>query len=1035
MAYEAGTAFLQIVPSFQGVVEKISDQAAQWGETAGKAFTETFEEATKGISLGPSDEDSSRQGSSSGGAFADGFRAKVEAALKALPDANVNLDDAEAEAKLDDLRARLETLRDVVIGVDVSDAEALAAVEIIKGELDELGAKSPSIRVQVDTAEASAELGALDAEADASGGGLLSLGGDAESGGAGIGSLIGALAVLATALIPIGGLAAGALSALPSLLAGAASGLGALKLGFSGISGALSAYTSQQKGAGAATASTGQSATSAAEQALSAAQEEQSAAQAVANAQEALGNAQTEAADSVHRAQEQLTQSTQALAAAEQAEQNAQVALTQARIDAANAIVNLNDQVADGALAIQQATLDQATAQTALATAQQTPGTSAGALAQAQLTAAQASQHLQDLTDQQQQLTQAQTASNAAGVAGAAGVVSATQALGAAQQTVATDQQSQTDASNALLEAQATAVQKVSDAQTSLATAISSQSATLQRVALEAQAAGASAGGAAAPTNAFAAAMAGLTPAGRTFVTFLTSTLLPMYDAFKAQVQEALLPGITVALAGLLPVFQTIEPFIIQAALGISSFAQNLSGLLSSGPGLFNLSTIFEAGAGFMQDLAKAVLIAVPAFLTIGAQASPIVGALGKGIKDLVGAFANWVANGGFEKFLTWLKTNGPGIVSDLSRLLTGIGHLTISLAPLGGIVLKIVGYLVTWIAAIAKFDPLLTIVIGLVVLFAAVIAPVIAAIAAVSFTVGIVIAVIAALVVGITLLVTHWTTVWSAVQGAVDGAWLDLDGIFQAIANFFTVTIPGALDTVGQAFSVAWSAIQGAVGAAWSWIVTNVLDPIGQYFTVSVPGAIGQLLGVFASIPGQIGASLSSVFGTITGAFGDVGSWVTTNIINPVVGFFEALPGNIASAMSAGATAAGSALSSIGKDVVNGIIGALNHIIDTIDDALAGVSAFGFHPFGTKTIPDIPTLHTGGIVPGAAGADVPTILQAGELVLSRSDVANLRATPGAGSGNGKSLYQEINVTAYDPRTAAIETQQKSDFAAKTRGF
>lgn len=970
MAYEAGTAFLQIVPSFQGVVEKISEQAASWGKTAGDAFKETFQESTKGISLGPSDSDSSRQGSSSGGAFADGFRAKVTAALKALPAADVQLNDAEASAKLDDIRARLETLRNVDIGVDLTDAQALSAVEILKGELDELAAKSPSIRVQVDGAEASAELGAIGAEADAAGAGTESLGSDAGEASGSLGGLVGALAILATALIPIGGLAAGALSTLPALFAGAASGLGALKLGFSGISGALSAYTQQQNKAGGAAASSGQSATSAAEQALSAAQETQSAAQAVASAQESLANAQQQATDSVHSANEQLTSSEQALAEAEQNETNAQTALTQARIDAANAITNLNDQVADGALAIQQAQLDAASANQALTAAQQTPGTSSSTLAQAQLSAQEAQQHVQDLTDQQAQLTQAQQQSAAAGVDGNQQVIAATQSLGQAQQTVTNDQQANVDAQNALTEAQASAVQKVTDANTTLSQAIQNQADTLQRVALEAQAAGASAGGAASGTNAFATAMAGLSPAGRDFVNFVTSTLLPLYDNFKAQVQQALLPGITTALVELLPVFQTIEPFILQAASGISQFAQNLGGILSSGPGLFNISAIFQEGAGFMQDLASAALQLVPAFLTIGAQAAPVVTALGQGIDHIVGAFAKWVANGGFETFLRWLRTNGPGIVSDLSNVFKGAGILIVALEPLGKAVLDIVGAFGQLIQVGAPFIEFAGQIIGEIAL----------------------------------------------------------------ISNPITL-LGGGVSGLGTIWSSAWNGMQQDLDGVWQDIVNNVLSPMGNFFTVTIPGWVGAVGGFFARLPGDIGSALSGVFGTITGAFGDVAGWVDTNIIQKVEGFFSDLPGNIASAMSAGAEAAGSALSAIGKDVVNGIIDALNHIIDTIDSGLAGVNAFGFHPFGAKTIPDIPTLHDGGIVPGPSGSDVPAILQAGELVIPRSNVGNLGAVAAGNSQPSKSLTINQAIQAFDPVSAAITMQQKSDFAAKTRGF
>jgi hypothetical protein len=52
MAYEAGTAFLQIVPSFQGVVTAIAEQATEWGEIAGQTFKTAFEAQVQNLNIG-----------------------------------------------------------------------------------------------------------------------------------------------------------------------------------------------------------------------------------------------------------------------------------------------------------------------------------------------------------------------------------------------------------------------------------------------------------------------------------------------------------------------------------------------------------------------------------------------------------------------------------------------------------------------------------------------------------------------------------------------------------------------------------------------------------------------------------------------------------------------------------------------------------------------------------------------------------------------------------------------------------------------
>lgn len=52
MAYDAGTAFLQVVPSFAGVVTKIAAQATEWGQLAGANFTASFDSQVQDLKVG-----------------------------------------------------------------------------------------------------------------------------------------------------------------------------------------------------------------------------------------------------------------------------------------------------------------------------------------------------------------------------------------------------------------------------------------------------------------------------------------------------------------------------------------------------------------------------------------------------------------------------------------------------------------------------------------------------------------------------------------------------------------------------------------------------------------------------------------------------------------------------------------------------------------------------------------------------------------------------------------------------------------------
>src|SRR5215471_4098367 len=136
----------------------------------------------------------------------------------------VDLNDAKATAKLDDVRARLLDLgrRAASAQVDVNDKDAVAKLAALRLRLDDLGKKVVSPRITVEgTARAEAQLFALDAQLDKlgssadkaagpSGLGALST----ASGGGAMGYLIGAGVLLApvvsTLAVGLTGLAAAA---------------------------------------------------------------------------------------------------------------------------------------------------------------------------------------------------------------------------------------------------------------------------------------------------------------------------------------------------------------------------------------------------------------------------------------------------------------------------------------------------------------------------------------------------------------------------------------------------------------------------------------------------------------------------------------------------------------------------------------------------------------------------------------------------------------------------------------------------------
>jgi hypothetical protein len=240
MAYDAGEAFIQILPSFAGVLEKITAEARKWAPPAARTFADTFKRdvqaSLRGMEIGPSTRESARQGQSSGGAFADAFKARVAAALRDLPNPKVGLDATELDAELADIRRRLAALGDVRVGVDLSTDEALAELDALKARLDALGARSPDIAVQVDVAKASAELAVIQAEVDHLDGQTATVDVKARSDlGSGVSGLFASILGLGPALIPVGAVAGAGVAALAPALASAGAGAGVVALAFHGV--------------------------------------------------------------------------------------------------------------------------------------------------------------------------------------------------------------------------------------------------------------------------------------------------------------------------------------------------------------------------------------------------------------------------------------------------------------------------------------------------------------------------------------------------------------------------------------------------------------------------------------------------------------------------------------------------------------------------------------------------------------------------------------------------------------------------------
>jgi len=228
----------------------------------------------------------------------------------------------------------------------------------------------------------------------------------------------------------------------------------------------------------------------------------------------------------------------------------------------------------------------------------------------------------------------------------------------------------------------------------------------------------------------------------------------------------------------------------------------------------------------------------------------------------------------------------------------------------------------------------------------------------------------------------------------------------FRTIVKAALDAVLGAAKAVGKWFRETfwpwlkgvWEAVSGAAG--------KMREAIGKTWD----GLIKWLGG----IPGRIGSALSGIWNGIKSGLSAAIGWVSEQVAG-LVSWASGIPGRIGSAVSG----AFDGIKDAFRSAINWIIDKWNNLsfsIPGVDTHIPGVGTVGGFTIGT---PNIPTFHSGGIMPGAPGTEGLALLQAGE-----------RITP-AGRGGGVTIV--VN-GALDPVAVAQQIQKILKNLKRTNG-
>lgn len=234
-------------------------------------------------------------------------------------------------------------------------------------------------------------------------------------------------------------------------------------------------------------------------------------------------------------------------------------------------------------------------------------------------------------------------------------------------------------------------------------------------------------------------------------------------------------------------------------------------------------------------------------------------------------------------------------------------------------------------------------------------------------------------------------------------------EGDIVGMATGFADLAGGLTEFVVPALSAFAGMLAGPLRAAMSFIAAHpLLITLGVLIALFV--TLWTTSETFRNI--VIGV-FNAVAGFIKNVFGGAINWLT-GAWNGVIGFFSRVGDKI-----------GGIFSGIGNAIKNAFKAAINFVIDILNGGIGGINflirGYNAIPFAPDIpqIPKIPKLHTGGIVPGMPGQEVPIMAMAGERV-STSSQGGAAALVITGSGG---LYEAVQ---YGLRTGEIQLMDQS---------
>lgn len=249
---------------------------------------------------------------------------------------------------------------------------------------------------------------------------------------------------------------------------------------------------------------------------------------------------------------------------------------------------------------------------------------------------------------------------------------------------------------------------------------------------------------------------------------------------------------------------------------------------------------------------------------------------------------------------------------------------------------------------------------------------------------------------------------------------------VIDAIVNFFTVTVPSAIEVVMLHFQILWKCIVSVFDGALS-TVSGFVSNVVNFFTVRVPNAVSNMLSAAGRIPGQIASFLGSALSSaasFVGSFASSAIQAASQFVSNIVSGLSGLAGRVMS---------------VGSDIVHGIWSGIsgaagwlmNQISGFANNVVSGIKGFfGIHSPSTVMRDQVGKYLAEGVAVGWEKNDpMASIERDLNVGVSRLSV-QAQALEGAG---GTTSYQTVNfnqpVESPDQVARTMRLQQRYGLA------